>query len=223
MNRPEVHGHRGSPLLYPENTLPGFEHAIASGADFVELDLQATRDGVLIVSHDPHLPTGELIYSLTGAEALDRGCTPFSAVLNLPAGLNIEIKSYPRHPENGPEPHEFARLVLAAGLPERVLIQSFDFRVLRAVREIGAHMALSALWEGEERDYRDIASEAGSQSVSIHFPLIDATKVGDAHHAGIRVLTWTANGPATWETMVAAGVDGIITDDPAGLIAFLRT
>jgi glycerophosphoryl diester phosphodiesterase len=52
-----VHGHRGARAVLPENTLPAFEHAIAVGVDFLELDLAVTKDNVVVVSHDPHVNT----------------------------------------------------------------------------------------------------------------------------------------------------------------------
>src|SRR4051794_5242122 len=53
--RIEVHGHRGARALRPENTIPAFEYAIAQGVDVLELDLGVTKDGVVVVSHDPIL------------------------------------------------------------------------------------------------------------------------------------------------------------------------
>jgi glycerophosphoryl diester phosphodiesterase len=53
--RIEVHGHRGARGMRPENTLPAFEYAIAQGADVLELDTGVTKDGVVVVSHDPLL------------------------------------------------------------------------------------------------------------------------------------------------------------------------
>jgi glycerophosphoryl diester phosphodiesterase len=55
MNRIEVHGHRGARAMRPENTLPAFEYAIAQGVDVLELDMDVTSDGVVVVSHDPIL------------------------------------------------------------------------------------------------------------------------------------------------------------------------
>ncbi len=52
-DRIEVHGHRGARALRPENTLPAFEYALAQGVDVLELDLGVTKDGVVVVSHDP--------------------------------------------------------------------------------------------------------------------------------------------------------------------------
>src|SRR5437588_9586168 len=48
-----VHGHRGARAIFPENTLPAFEYAIAQGVDVLELDVAVTRDNILVVSHDP--------------------------------------------------------------------------------------------------------------------------------------------------------------------------
>ncbi|HYM11955.1 MAG TPA: glycerophosphodiester phosphodiesterase family protein, partial [Bryobacterales bacterium] len=48
-----VHGHRGCRAVRPENTLPAFQHAIEVGVDALEMDLDVTKDGVLVVSHDP--------------------------------------------------------------------------------------------------------------------------------------------------------------------------
>lgn len=54
-DRVEVHGHRGARAVRPENTIPAFEYAIAQGVDVLELDLGVTKDGVVVVSHDPIL------------------------------------------------------------------------------------------------------------------------------------------------------------------------
>lgn len=77
-----VHGHRGARAVLPENTLPAFEHAIAAGADMLELDLAVTRDNVLVVSHDPAInrkictgPEGESrIRFMTLAEVKEFDC-----------------------------------------------------------------------------------------------------------------------------------------------------
>src|SRR3954468_14407540 len=53
--RIEVHGHRGARAFRPENTIPAFEYAIAQGVDVLELDMAVTKDGVIVVSHDPVL------------------------------------------------------------------------------------------------------------------------------------------------------------------------
>jgi len=51
----EVHGHRGARARFPENTLPAFEYAMKLGADYLEMDMAVTKDGVIVISHDPEV------------------------------------------------------------------------------------------------------------------------------------------------------------------------
>ncbi|MCW5982935.1 MAG: glycerophosphodiester phosphodiesterase [Bryobacteraceae bacterium] len=140
--------------------------------------------------------------------------------------FNIEIKSFPDKPDLTPPPGEFARLVVEMvrerELEERVQIQSFDFRILHAVREIAPEIRLAALYGSGPLDFAAIAREAGAPVVCPHFALVTPEKVKAAHDAGLRVIPWTANSEETWEKLIAAGVDGIITDDPAALIHYLK-
>jgi glycerophosphoryl diester phosphodiesterase len=138
--------------------------------------------------------------------------------------FNIETKM-PEEAELAPDPEEFARLVIAAirdqGLEERVILQSFDFRTLHAAAKVAPEIRRSALYGSGGRDFVDVAREAGAPIVSPQFKLVTPEKVKRAHSAGLEVVPWTANDPETWERLIAAGVDAIITDDPACLIAYL--
>jgi glycerophosphoryl diester phosphodiesterase len=225
-----VHGHRGAAAIFPENTLAAFEYAIGICADAIELDVAATRDNVAVVVHDPHLPSGMAIHELTRAQ-LPEWLPALDQVLALaPRGdfqFNVEIKSFPDHPELTPSPEEFARLALALirrrSLEPRVLLASFDFRILRAMKILAPEIRRSALWESGDRDFVSIAREAGASVVSPHYGLVDPEKVRDAHAAGLEVIAWTANTPSDWDALIAAQIDAIITDDPAGLIAHLQS
>lgn len=228
--RPLVHAHRGAPLEFPENTVPGFAAAIAAGADFIELDLGVSRDGALVVSHDPWIgPDRALIRTRTLDQVRSSGCPALDEVFALAPrarfGFNIEIKSFPDHPDYAPPPDEFAAMVVEAvrraGLVGRALIQSFDFRVVRAAGRTAPEIPRAALWEGAARPYPELAAEAGAGAVSIARRLLRAGAVEAAHAAGIRVLVWTVNGPTAWDEAIAARVDDIITDDAAGLLAHL--
>ena len=83
----EVHGHRGARARYPENTLPAFEYAMKLGADYLEMDMAVTKDGVIVISHDPEVsglicvgPHGEtikdppLIHTLTVKQVQSYDC-----------------------------------------------------------------------------------------------------------------------------------------------------
>lgn len=253
----DVHGHRGARAMRPENTLPAFEYAIAQGVDVLELDMAVTRDGVIVVSHDPilHPPvcSGPVasapIHTLTLAEVKQWDCgkvqnpgfprqqtIPGTRMPTLdevfalaPKGnfkFNIETKIFPDHPELAPSPEQFVRLVLALvrrhHLESRVILQSFDFRTLREMKKLAPEIKLAALYTGPAKSFVEITQEAGADMISPEFHLVTPEQVRAAHAAGIPVVPWTANTPADWQRLVDAGVDAIISDDPAALIAYLK-
>jgi glycerophosphoryl diester phosphodiesterase len=144
--------------------------------------------------------------------------------------FNIETKMSPAHPEWTPAPEEFARLVLAVikkhGLENRVILQSFDYRTLHAMKSLAPAIRRSALFPTKREeaglDFVAVAKAGGATIVSPIHQLVTPEKVAAAHAAGLQVVPWTANTAADWEKLVAAKVDAIITDDPAALIAFLK-
>ena len=140
---------------------------------------------------------------------------------------NIETKSFPEHPEYTPKPDEFAKLVLAKireyKLEKRVILQSFDWRTLIAMRKLAPEIRLSALTENDTRDFAAIAKDAANaEIVSPIASLVTPEKVAAAHAAALQVVPWTANTPAAWDMLIAAKVDAIISDDPAAVIAYLK-
>ena len=140
--------------------------------------------------------------------------------------FNIETKSFPDHPELTPDPETFVRMVLAKvrrhKLERRVILQSFDFRTLRAMHKLAPQMRLAALTESDPRDFVAIAKEASANIISPHYNLVTPQKVRAAHDAGLQVVVWTADTPEVWDKLIAARVDAIISDDPGELIRYLR-
>jgi len=116
--------------------------------------------------------------------------------------FNIETKFAPRRPEISPEPEEFAKLVLEKirkhKLEKRVILQSFDFRTLAAMKKLAPEIRLSALYTGAPRSFVEIGREAGAQIVSPEFHLVTKEEVKAAHAAGLEVLPWTPNKPEDW-------------------------
>jgi glycerophosphoryl diester phosphodiesterase len=108
------------------------------------------------------------------------------------------------------------------GVKSRVIFQSFDFAILHRMNRLAPGIVLAALWEGEARSFVEIAKEAGTRIVAPEHVLVTAEQVRAAHEAGLQVIPWTANTIEDWSRLIAAGVDGIITDDPAALIGYLR-
>jgi glycerophosphoryl diester phosphodiesterase len=259
--RIEIHGHRGARAMRPENTIPAFEYAIALGVDAVELDMGVTKDGVVVVAHDPilHPPVCcgpqpmAAIHALTLAEVRQWDCggkqnpgfprqqvIPGTRVPTLdevfdlaskrtPGGtfkFNIETKIFAGQPELAPPPDEFVRLVLAVirkhRLESRIILQSFDFRTLHEMKKLAPEIQLAALYAGPPKSFVQIAQEAGADRIAPEFHLVTAEQVRESHATGFPVVPWTANAPADWDRLVAAGVDAIITDDPGALVAHLK-
>jgi glycerophosphoryl diester phosphodiesterase len=161
----DVQGHRGARGLAPENSLPAFERALALGVDTLEMDVGVTRDGVVVVGHDPSLnpdivrgPDGQwldkkgpAIHELTFAELarydigrLKPGTNYAKSYPDQVAGdrrvrFNIETKISPLAPLETLAPEPFARALIAeiraAGMTRRATIQSFDWRTLQVVQK----------------------------------------------------------------------------------------
>ena len=141
--------------------------------------------------------------------------------------FNVETKIFPKKPELTPPPEEFSRLLLAAirkhKLEKRVIVQSFDFRTLTAMKALAPEIRLSALFEPfSSWDPVKATIEAGAQIVSPHYRLVNAGLVERAHKAGLQVVPWTANDEEQWRKLAGAKVDGIISDDPAALLVWLK-
>jgi|YelNatPaOPRAMG01_1025707.scaffolds.fasta_scaffold01705_12 glycerophosphoryl diester phosphodiesterase len=141
-------------------------------------------------------------------------------------GFNIETKISPKTPELAPPPDKFAQLLAEViqrnHLASRVIVQSFDYRTLHAMKKLLPQVRLSALESQRQVSFVELAREAGATIVSPHLKLVTPEKVAEAKRAGLEVAPWTANAPQEWDRLIQAGVDAMITDDPAGLIAFLK-
>ncbi len=139
--------------------------------------------------------------------------------------LNIEAKIVPGRPELSADPEHLAALLIDCfrrhGAVDRVILQSFDHRVLAAAHALEPGLIRSQLAAEEHLDLSAIAGVLGADIYSPHHLWITAEDVRALHAAGIAVHPWTANTPADWDRLIGLGVDGIITDDPAALIKHL--
>lgn len=133
---------------------------------------------------------------------------------------NIEIKSSPEGDNKiHPAPEEFSDMVydlLDQYLPmERVVIQSFDFRVLKYWHKKYPKIRLAALVENKQSVDSNLKMLGFNPSVySPYFKLLNKQRVAYLHKKGIRVIPWTVNDDSDMLSMKAMGVDGFITDYP---------
>jgi glycerophosphoryl diester phosphodiesterase len=139
--------------------------------------------------------------------------------------FNIEVKSFAQRLALSPPPDRFAELVYQAvckhKLEDRVIVQSFDFRILHAMRRLSPLIRLGALYVGRPKSLVEIARRAEAGIVAPYHGLASRKRVAAAHGAGLQVIAWTANRPRDWKRLIAAKVDAIITDNPEALLAYL--
>jgi glycerophosphoryl diester phosphodiesterase len=208
----------------------------------------------------PALPPGTLIHSVTLAQLKQYDCgsktlaafphqvavphttiPTFEEVLGLaPQGnfeFNVETKIFPNHPEITPSPEAFVQMVddivRRYHLESRVILQSFDFRTLWAMKKLDPKVRLSALFGQAQYDvmmgltdadksFAHIAKVSGADILSPDQSLVTLDEVAAAHRAGLQVAPYTVNTTEGWKKMADAHVDAIITDDPVGLLEWLR-
>jgi glycerophosphoryl diester phosphodiesterase len=196
-----------------ENTLPSFQLALDAGADGIELDVHCTADGVVVVHHDPVLPSGPAISSLKLADLRQYEAAPgvpiptLSEVCDLVearAILFVEIKGA-----------GIEREVLAAleGYQGDAAIHSFDHALITRVARLESTRRLGILYEEQPVDLARTMAMTGALDVWPHWSLASAALIDETHEAGGRVIPWTVNDQAVALRLTDLGVDGLCGDD----------
>lgn len=239
-----VVAHRGDSAHHPENTLPSFDRAAALGADALEFDLRLTADGAVVVHHDPTLDRtssrrGEVrAMTLAQLRAADAGAGFVSADGSRPfAGQGIVVPTFDemldryrglpllievKVPEVVPEAR---RLIERHAARDRVLLDSTDdaavvpfrdrYRTGASMREV-VRLLPHAWLAGPRR----LAYEALCIPPWYHGIPVPVERLARAvRGAGGATHVWTVNDPAQAERLWRAGINGIITDDPAAMLA----
>jgi glycerophosphoryl diester phosphodiesterase len=230
--------HRGSRVLWPENTMTAFQGAVDLGYRYLETDVHVTRDDVVVVFHDDVLDrltdgTGKVwdwrwedLRTLDAAFhfAPDRGFPLRGSGIGIPtldelvrtfpeALVNIDLK------QNGIA-ERVAIEVDRLGIGDRVMIGSFHGRrIARFRRATGGTVATSA---GPAEVPAALAGRAGAVGAdafqvpegSRGMRIVTRRFVDRAHAAGKHVHVWTVNEPDAMHRLLDLGVDGIVTDRP---------
>jgi glycerophosphoryl diester phosphodiesterase len=233
--KPVIIGHRGFRAAFPENTLKGFHAAAEAGADMIELDVQLSADGQLMVIHDEELSRttdGKGLvkdFARSRLDQLDAGSWfhPRFTGERLPVleevlegvldqvGVNIEIKYDPRFPEMAFEAAE--KVVDCIGRRRAapfVLVSCFHGEVLRRVFSKAPDLHLGVLTYKNKKDFLATCKALNAFSWNPHYRYFDENELHAAHEAGFKVLPYTVNLPEDMERLLNMGVDGFFTDDP---------
>ncbi|MBZ2194799.1 glycerophosphodiester phosphodiesterase family protein [Occultella gossypii] len=235
---PVVVAHRGYSQVLPENTLISEAAAMQSGAEYFEIDVHTTADGVPIVLHDQTVDrttdgTGDVaLLESSYLQTLDAGSwrdpvfageplPTFAQILELmqrnPATLMLEIKG----PETRAEVEHMIDLIREAGLAGRVVIESFDLAAVGYARDYAPEIPRGVLRGAVDADPVAVSQSVGA---TMYNPSatggLTAEIIEGLHEAGIAVLPYTVNGASAWQELTDLGVDGIVTDRPGAYIGW---
>ena len=238
LRQPEIAAHRGSSVTAPENSMPAFRQAIVDGADWIELDVHQTKDGVIVVSHDESIKriagvqknVWELTYdelarydvgSWFSKEYAGLRIATLDEVLKLCKGkikLNIELKP------TGHEP-DFERHVLelihANGYEKgEYILASLDADTLKTLKRLEPKVQTLYIMTLAVGNVKDIAF---ADAFSVEESSVTQRLVRSVHAAGKQLYAWTVNRSENVDKMVDLGVDCIISDDPVMVRATLLT
>jgi glycerophosphoryl diester phosphodiesterase len=219
---PRLIAHRGISRELPENTLPAFLRALELGADGIELDVHATKNGVVVVHHDD-IPkakapskalAGKRIDALTfdelqGFSVDGKALIPTLAeVLSALRGrldVFVELKAAGIE---GP----VLDVIHDSPAPARCAVHSFDHEAIRRCRSVAPSVRGGILFDKAPGDVVAAMRHADARDVWPREDLIDAALVGAVHGAGGRVLAWTVNKPERAQSLAVLGVDALCTD-----------
>lgn len=227
--RVEVTAHRGYSAMYPENTIPAFKGAIEIGADWIELDVQETADGEVVVMHDSSLKrtTGvdKEIWQADYDEIkdLDNGSwfdakyqevriPTLEEVLKVTWGkirLNIEIK--PTGHEKNLE-KRVVELLKEYHMTDTSVVSSMKYESLEKVKKADPDVETVYITSVSYGNFSELEYADG---YSVESTSVTQRFVNQAHNAGKEVYVWTVNSENTLGKVINMGVDKVITDDPA--------
>jgi glycerophosphoryl diester phosphodiesterase len=226
--------HRGASADAPENTLAALELAIKEGADWVEIDVQETREGEVVVIHDSDLKkiggSGLKVFeaSLAELQSVDIGSwkDPSFSDQRVPTlqqvlalcknriKIVIELKYYGQ--EKRLE-ERVADLVETAGMQDQIVVMSLSYAGIQKMKSIRPQWMVGLLASVAIGNITRL--EADFFAINANFA--NRAFIKQMHRRNLKVMVWTVNDPISMSAMISKGVDGIITDKP-GLASTVR-
>ena len=223
-NKPLCFAHRGASGHEPENTLLAVQKALSLGAPWIEVDVYAVENQ-LIVIHDPTLErttngSGQVMgKTLSYLRSLDAGkgqkiplLREIFDLVSDKAGINVELK--------GPNTAEPAVSLIDEYIMnhhwdyDRVLVSSFNHDELTKVKAQQPKIRIGALISKIPENGAQFAEALGAYSVHVKMKVINRQFVDDAHQRNLKVFVYTVNSPEEIETLRSLSVDGIFTNYP---------
>lgn len=228
----QVIAHRGGASYAPENTLAAFKNAIAQGADWLEFDVQMTRDGALVVIHDETVDrttngTGAVRdLSLEQIKALDAGngeqIPTFEEVVALAkaSGTKILPEAKSAHLYPGIEA-KMLKVLTDADYLDQTVIQSFEADSLVKLHALNPDVNLCALYGLWKFNVRQPPADAKYICPMGEMVLLNPDLIRQAHSEGRQAFVWFGilENPFVFRLMRFFGADGLIGNDPLAIKA----
>ena len=188
------------------------------GADAVELDVRRSRDGVLVVHHDAHLPDGRVI-AHTDCVELPEPVPTLGEALDACAGMwvNVEIKNDPSEPDFDAADSiadETIAHLLARGDDDRWVISSFRIETIDRCRALAPSIRTAWLTSMVPANAVELLCERGHIALHPWVRTLTLDLVAACHARGLQVNTWTCDDPERMAQLYAWGVDGLCTNVP---------
>lgn len=216
-----VIAHRGYFKDTDENTIEAFEAAIGLGVDYVELDVQQTADGVVIVNHDNtfrrvfgvNRKVWEMTYSeVRELSAKESGVCPPTlhevlTLCNPQANLLIELKNNGHNPDLAQTVYD---ILTEYDCFDRCIIQSTSYRMLRQFKQLAPEVRCGYILSFALGEY---ASLDAADFFSVDYSFVNESMVNAIHRLGKDLYVWTINDEPRMSKLIAMNVDGIITDE----------
>ena len=239
MRSPWVIAHRGASGHTPENTMVAFQRAVELGASFIETDLQVTRDGCFVAIHDDTVDrttngSGEVQeFTLDELRRVDAGLwfdrdfmgeriPTLAQILEFSIAHDVVFYLELKYPAMTDMDHALVAALQKAPSMARTIVISFDPATLAPLRRIDPSIMVGLLVEENYPDCIQAARELGAGQLCPKFSCVTPALVEQAHRADLKVITWTVNSAESMRAMIAAGVDGIMTDFPDRLRAVIE-
>jgi glycerophosphoryl diester phosphodiesterase len=214
----QVMAHRGASKLEPENTVAAFRRSADLGADAVELDVRRTRDGVLVVHHNPNLVDGTVIAQVNGSQ-LPAEVPTLTAALDACEGMwvNVEIKNDPSEADfdvTESIADDTIALLRSRHQDHRWLVSSFRIETVDRCRQLSTAIRTAWLTVQVPDDAVDVLLAHGHGALHPWVNSLQHHHIRACHYAGLQVNTWTCDDPLRMAELISWGIDGICTNLP---------
>ena len=210
-------GHRGAKAYEIENSLESFKKAVALGANAVELDVQKSKDGKLIIIHDDNLKRvfgKDVLVNLTTLKELKQ--LTENKILTLDEALRFIDKKVEKIlvelKKEGFE-KKVLEIIKKGKLKDRVIIVSFHEQALAEVRRLDKAIETGLIY-AKHKNPIPTALKLNAQYLIPLYRFVHTKNVEDAHKNNLKVIVWTINTRKDVREYIAKGVDGIASDKP---------